>query len=90
MITCVADTLMLTPITVISWIAGLMGATTHSQSDRIVTGRYSAFLIITQFIIFSLLGVLVQIGQSGSTVNLAVRKRANACFGRRHDSLRGN
>lgn len=46
-----------------SWIAGLMGATTHSQSDRIVTGRYSAFLIITQFIIFSMLGVLVQIGR---------------------------
>lgn len=46
------------------WIASLQGATTHSQSDRIVTARYSAFLLITQFIIFSLLGVIVQIGKS--------------------------
>ncbi|BGP43319.1 hypothetical protein JCM10450v2_007469 [Rhodotorula kratochvilovae] len=46
---------------IIRWIASLQGATTHSQSDRIVTARYSAFLFITQFIIFSLLGVLVQI-----------------------------
>ncbi|GAA5992952.1 hypothetical protein JCM5350_003057 [Sporobolomyces pararoseus] len=46
---------------IIRWIASLQGATTHSQSDRIVTARYSAFLFITQFIIFSLLGVAVQI-----------------------------
>ncbi|KAK4049970.1 hypothetical protein OIV83_003794 [Microbotryomycetes sp. JL201] len=46
----------------IRWIASLQGSTTHSQSDRIVTARYSAFLFITQFIIFSLLGVLIQIG----------------------------
>ncbi|GAA5973539.1 hypothetical protein JCM11641_007107 [Rhodosporidiobolus odoratus] len=46
---------------IIRWIASLQGATTHSQSDRIVTARYSAFLFITQFIIFSLLGVVVQI-----------------------------
>ncbi|GAA5931151.1 hypothetical protein JCM1841_002118 [Sporobolomyces salmonicolor] len=46
---------------IIRWIASLQGATTHSQSDRIVTARYSAFLFITQFIIFSLLGVIVQI-----------------------------
>ncbi|GAA5914365.1 uncharacterized protein JCM6883_003166 [Sporobolomyces salmoneus] len=46
---------------IIRWVASLQGATTHSQSDRIVTARYSAFLFITQFIIFSLLGVIVQI-----------------------------
>ncbi|GAA6005269.1 uncharacterized protein JCM10292_005362 [Rhodotorula paludigena] len=46
---------------IIRWIASLQGATTHSQSDRIVTARYSAFLFITQFIIFSLLGVIFQI-----------------------------
>ncbi|GAA6058859.1 hypothetical protein JCM10212_002803 [Sporobolomyces blumeae] len=46
---------------IIRWIASLQGATTHSQSDRIVLARYSAFLFITQFIIFSLLGVIVQI-----------------------------
>lgn len=46
-----------------SWIASLQGTTTHTQADRIVTARYSAFLFITQFIIFSLLGVLVQISE---------------------------
>ncbi|GAA5989842.1 hypothetical protein JCM10908_002342 [Rhodotorula pacifica] len=46
---------------IIRWIASLQGTTTHTQADRIVTARYSAFLFITQFIIFSLLGVLVQI-----------------------------
>ncbi|GAA6054809.1 hypothetical protein JCM3770_007445 [Rhodotorula araucariae] len=46
---------------IIRWIASMQGATTHSQSDRIVTAHYSAFLFITQFFIFSLLGVLVQI-----------------------------
>ncbi|BGP27561.1 DUF221 domain containing protein [Rhodotorula toruloides] len=51
---------MVLPI-IIRWIASLQGATTHSQSDRIVTARYSAFLFITQFIIFSLLGVIVQV-----------------------------
>lgn len=48
---------------VIRWIASLQGATTHSQADRIVTARYSAFLFITQFFIFSVLGVAVQIGR---------------------------
>lgn len=52
------------------WIASLQGATTHSQSDRIVTARYSAFLFITQFIIFSLLGVIVQI----STFSLSLSR----------------
>jgi hypothetical protein len=56
---------LLTPL-VNSWIASLQGATTHSQSDRIVTARYSAFLFITQFIIFSLLGVIVQVGAFAS------------------------
>ncbi|GAA5905515.1 hypothetical protein JCM6882_004773 [Rhodosporidiobolus microsporus] len=46
---------------IIRWIASLQGATTHSQADRTVLARYSAFLFITQFIIFSLLGVIVQI-----------------------------
>lgn len=43
------------------WIASLQGCATHSQADRIVTARYSAFLFITQFFIFSVLGVAVQI-----------------------------
>jgi hypothetical protein len=43
------------------WIASYQGATTHSHSDRVVTARYSAFLFIFQFFIFSVLGVIVQI-----------------------------
>lgn len=35
----------------------------HSQVDRIVTSRYSGFLFFSQFFIFSLLGVLVQISE---------------------------
>ncbi|BGP19976.1 hypothetical protein JCM10213_006753 [Rhodosporidiobolus nylandii] len=46
---------------IIRWISGLQGATTHSQADRLLLARLSAFLFITQFIIFSLLGVVVQI-----------------------------
>ena len=46
---------------VIRWLASYQGATTHSQSDRVVTARYSAFLIITQFFIFSLIGVIIQL-----------------------------
>lgn len=48
------------------WIASLQGCATHSQADRIVTARYSAFLFITQFFIFSVLGVAVQIGTLSS------------------------
>jgi len=35
-----------------------MGATTHSKLDRAVVARYYAFLIISQLIIFTLIGVL--------------------------------
>lgn len=45
------------------WIATYQGATTLSQTDRVVTARYSAFLFISQFFIFSLLGVLVQVSE---------------------------
>ena len=34
------------------------GATTHSRLDRAVIARYFAFLIISQLIIFTLLGVV--------------------------------
>lgn len=64
---------LLLPV-VIRWIATFQGATTHSQLDRIVTGRYAAFLFITQFFIFSLLGVffnvineiVIEIGRNSS------------------------
>lgn len=62
-----------------SWIASLQGTTTHTQADRIVTARYSAFLFITQFIIFSLLGVLVQISEfDGREESPRVRKSGQA------------
>ena len=35
-----------------------MGAYTHSQLDRAVVARYYAFLVISQLIIFTLIGVM--------------------------------
>ncbi len=46
---------------VIRKITSYQGALTHSQADRAVTARYSAFLLITQFFVFSLFGVAFQI-----------------------------
>lgn len=69
----------LTSMSLLRWVASLQGATTHSQSDRIVTARYSAFLFITQFIIFSLLGVIVQIGGSGFDQFLARNRLTGPC-----------
>ncbi|KEP52413.1 tranport-associated late exocytosis protein [Rhizoctonia solani 123E] len=42
-------------------ISEYQGAVTHSRLDRAVVARYFAFLIISQFFIFSLLGVGFQI-----------------------------
>lgn len=38
-------------------ISEYQGAITHSRLDRAVVARYFAFLVISQFFIFSLLGV---------------------------------
>lgn len=35
-----------------------MGTTSHSKLDRAVVARYYAFLIISQLIIFTLIGVI--------------------------------
>lgn len=35
-----------------------MGALTHSRLDRAVTARYFAFLVISQLVIFTLIGVI--------------------------------
>jgi len=35
-----------------------MGALTHSKLDRAVIARYFAFLVISQLIIFTLIGVI--------------------------------
>ncbi|KAF8622662.1 hypothetical protein AX15_006773 [Amanita polypyramis BW_CC] len=43
---------------IMRWLTKYMGATTHSRLDRAVIARYYAFLIISQLIIFTLIGVL--------------------------------
>lgn len=39
------------------WLTRYMGAHTHSRLDRAVVARYFAFLVISQLIIFTLIGV---------------------------------
>ncbi|KZT69635.1 DUF221-domain-containing protein [Daedalea quercina L-15889] len=43
---------------VMRWLTKYMGASTHSRLDRSVVARYFAFLVISQLIIFTLIGVL--------------------------------
>jgi calcium permeable stress-gated cation channel len=43
------------------WLSRYQGAITHSRLDRAVVARYFAFLIISQLVIFSLLGVGFQL-----------------------------
>lgn len=40
------------------WLTKYMGANTHSRLDRAVVARYFAFLVISQLIIFTLIGVI--------------------------------
>jgi len=35
-----------------------MGALTHSRLDRAVVARYFAFLVVSQLIVFTLIGVI--------------------------------
>lgn len=46
---------------VIRWIIQSEGVISHSQMDRVVTARYSAFLLLSQFFIFSVLSVIIQL-----------------------------
>ncbi|KAF8161319.1 hypothetical protein B0H34DRAFT_840484 [Crassisporium funariophilum] len=43
---------------VMRWLTKYMGALTHSKLDRAVVARYFAFLIISQLVIFTLIGVI--------------------------------
>ncbi|GLB37747.1 putative cytosolic domain of 10TM putative phosphate transporter [Lyophyllum shimeji] len=43
---------------IMRWLSNYMGALTRARLDRAVIARYFAFLIISQLIIFTLLGVL--------------------------------
>lgn len=54
-----------------------MGAYTHSRMDRAVVARYYAFLIISQLIIFTLIGVLF----SKQIVSFCFETGWNCCCG---------
>lgn len=43
---------------IMRWLTKYMGALTHSKMDRAVVARYFAFLIVSQLIIFTLIGVI--------------------------------
>lgn len=43
---------------VMRWLTQYMGASTHARLDRAVIARYFAFLVISQLIIFTLIGVV--------------------------------
>ncbi|CCM03927.1 uncharacterized protein FIBRA_06079 [Fibroporia radiculosa] len=43
---------------IMRWLTKYMGANTHSSLDRAVIARYFAFLVISQLIIFTLIGVI--------------------------------
>jgi hypothetical protein len=40
------------------WLGKYEGALTHAQLDRAVVARYFAFLVISQLIVFTLIGVV--------------------------------
>ncbi|KAJ3570291.1 hypothetical protein NP233_g4499 [Leucocoprinus birnbaumii] len=43
---------------IMRWLTKYMGALTHSRLDRAVIARYFAFLVISQLVIFTLIGVI--------------------------------
>lgn len=43
---------------IMRWLSKYQGALTHSRLDRAVVARYFAFLVISQLVIFTLIGVL--------------------------------
>lgn len=51
---------------VMRWLSQYQGALTQSRLDRAVVARYYAFLVISQLVIFTLIGVMF----SGSSQNL--------------------
>lgn len=40
------------------WLSKYQGALTHSRLDRAVVARYFAFLVISQLVVFTLIGVI--------------------------------
>ncbi|TFK44887.1 hypothetical protein BDQ12DRAFT_702212 [Crucibulum laeve] len=43
---------------IMRWLSKYMGAQTHTRLDRAVVARYFAFLVISQLIVFTLIGVV--------------------------------
>ncbi|KAH7102259.1 DUF221-domain-containing protein [Auriculariales sp. MPI-PUGE-AT-0066] len=43
---------------IMRWLSRYQGSTTHTRLDRAVVARYFAFLVISQLIVFSLIGVI--------------------------------
>lgn len=43
---------------VMRWLSQYQGALTHSRLDRAVVARYFAFLVISQLVVFTLIGVI--------------------------------
>jgi hypothetical protein len=43
---------------IMRWLGKYEGALTHAQLDRAVVARYFAFLVISQLIVFTLIGVV--------------------------------
>lgn len=43
---------------IVRWLSQYQGALTHSRLDRAVVGRYYAFLVLSQLVVFTLIGVI--------------------------------
>ncbi|KAF4620776.1 hypothetical protein D9613_000857 [Agrocybe pediades] len=67
---------------IMRWLTKYMGALTHSKLDRAVVARYFTFLIISQLIIFTLLGIIF-----GSVQQIILQIGKKASFGEIIDSL---
>ena len=43
---------------IVRWLSQYQGALTQSRLDRAVVGRYFAFLVLSQLVVFTLIGVI--------------------------------
>lgn len=48
---------------IMRWLSRYMGALTHSSLDRAVVARYFSFLVISQLVIFTLIGILFNLAR---------------------------
>src|ERR1700753_371416 len=52
------------------WLSKYQGATTQSRLDRAVVARYYGFLVVSQLIIFTLIGVIFSMSPVHSSLSL--------------------